>query len=184
MKHNHFQVVCCLLICMAPLWQGVGAYSDIIPIHATQQDRNQQDVAAKLKPRKTSFCDVVSHPEKSDQQLIRTRAILVQNLLDIVDGGETYLYAPSCRDSDRWVLVEYDQSYDTNSQIQRTLEKYVSQDNNRGVGRAEIEFIGRFDKAKEVGFGHLGAGRYRFVIINIENVKPVPKGIPWPKQTY
>ena len=181
MKLSHFRAVCSFLIWALPFGQGAGAYSEPIPVCDGRQDGNQQDIAEKPGPDRASFCDVVRNPEKSDRQLFRTRAILIQSLVSLVDGGESYLYAPSCNISDIRVLIEYDQSYDTNRQAQSALEKSLSQDKNRGVGRAEIEFVGRFDKAKGNGFGHLGAWRYRFVIMRIESVKAIPKGIPWPK---
>jgi hypothetical protein len=181
MKRSHFGAVCSFLILALPFGQGAGAYSEPIPVDDVRQDGNQQGTAAKPGPSKASFCDVVRNSEKNDRQLIRTRAILIQSLVALADGGEPYLYAPSCDISDIRALVEYDQSYDINSQAQSALEKYLSQDKNRGVGRAEIEFVGRFDKATGSGFGHLDAWRYRFVIMRIESVKAVPKGISWPK---
>lgn len=181
MKRNHFRAVCSFLIWVLPFGQGAGAYSEPIPVRDGRQDGTQRDIAAKPRPGSALFCDVVRNPEKIDRQLIRIRAILIQSLVALGDGGEPYLYAPSCNISDIRVLVEYDQSYDTNSQAQSALEKSLSQDKYSGVGRAEIEFVGRFDKAKNNGFGHLDAWRYRFVIIRIESVKAVPKEIPWPK---
>lgn len=177
MMHILFQGVLFLLILVMPFRHSIDRSSD-----DEQYERKEQNIAAELKPNNISFCDVVNQPDRNNQKIIRTRAILVQSLSASVDGGELYLYSQSCNQSDKYVLVEFDQAYNANKQTQSTLERYVSQNNNRGVGRSEIVFIGRFDNAKKSGFGHLDAWRYRFVIVDIENVKSVSKGVPWPKQ--
>src|SRR5262245_21944558 len=96
MKRNHFRAVCSFLIWALLFGQGAGAYSEAIPVCDWPQDRNQQDIASKPGPVKASFCDVVRTPEKSNGHLIRTRAILIQSLVALVDGGDPFLYAPLC----------------------------------------------------------------------------------------
>lgn len=141
----------------------------------------QQNENTAQEIRKVDFCDLAQRPEHFDQQTLCIQAILTQSRGPLVDGGEPFIYDRSCNSQDKWVLIEYSSSYKPNTDLADSLSKIISQSSNRGVGRARVEIVERFELAKRGGFGHLDGFRSRFIITSLEGANSVSPSVPWPK---
>lgn len=127
-----------------------------------------------------AFCDLVSSPSDYDKKTVRVKAILIENHVPRVDGNESFLYDPTCYSEDTATLAETDPAYNVSPQTEQALRRIRSQQDERGYSRAEAVIIGRFDAPNGRGYGHLDRFRSRFIIMQVEQVKPVAANTPWP----
>lgn len=143
--------------------------------------REQKNRALKAEAlRLTPFCDLTRNKARYSQQIVRTRAILVSSRRDLVDGGETYLYLPSCKDENSLVVIENDASYSPGPDSLAALERALSKNSTSSLGRARVTVVGRFEGSAK-GYGHLGGFRARIVVTNLDQIESVQSTVRWPE---
>jgi len=132
---------------------------------------------SKIEIRTVAFCDLVGTPEKYDNQIVRTQAI-------IYFGFEaSLLYLPGCNNLNTWAA--YDPSYDGKARGSRKLYKILTKGNENDYKTAEITSVGRFlgkmqiaSKFKNttfyMGYGHMNMYPYQFTIMRVESAKAAP----------
>lgn len=147
----------------------------------TAENPDSSSGGISSKAQTVSFCNLARHPIDFDRKVIRVRAILVENHIPAVDGGEAYLCDPKCYGKDYSMLVEEGLS-PANYELDRRLRRLRGQIDERGYSRIRVVAVGIFDAPKGVRYGHLDRFRLRFVIRNIERAQQVAVHVPWPWQ--
>lgn len=148
-------------------------------LKAENADSNSERTSSKAQA--VSFCNLARHPIDFDQKIVRVRAILVENHISTVDGGEAYLYDPRCYGKDYSMLFEESAS-PANYELDLGFRRLRGQIDEHGSSRVSIVALGVFDAPKGVRYGHLDRFRFRFVIRKIERAQSVAVHVPWPWQ--
>jgi hypothetical protein len=130
-----------------------------------------------FKAGDVSFCKIMKTPESYDGKTVSTEAILVRGKTPTVDGGEAFMYSPSCNSKEKRLLVEYR----LKSESVEAINGIINRDDNLNTGRAKIKVIALFEVAKGSGFGHLDAFQYKFTITELQRVSTVSKTLAYPK---
>lgn len=122
------------------------------------------------------FCELVHNPEKYDNQILRTRAVIYFAF------EASALYLPDCKSLDTW--ADYDGMYDRKAKESRNLQKILSKGDRNQVRNAELVIVGRFlgkrqalklkDKTYYIGYGHNNVFNYQFTIMRVERAKAAP----------
>lgn len=139
-------------------------------LKADNADSNSGRISSKAQT--VSFCKLVRHPMDFDQKIIRVRAVLVENHIPTVDGGEAYLYDPKCYGQDYSMLVEEGLS-PAMYELDRESRRLRDQIDEQGYSRVRVVAVGIFDAPEGARYGHLDRFRLRFVIRKIERAPPV-----------
>lgn len=123
--------------------------------------------AAVEKAPTVPYCDLVRNPTRFNNEVVRTEAIFFKNL------ENTIFYDASCKDNSTW--VEFDPAYGYADEVlKKKLAELACLRQHRCDGRARVTAVGRFEGPNENGYGHLGCCPYRFSIMRLEKVEPVP----------
>lgn len=113
-----------------------------------------------------AYCELLRHPSRFANQIVRTEALFYKNLENEV------FYDLACNDSRVW--VEFDPAYVyTDDALKKDFEKVACLRQQRCDGRARITAVGRFEGPKESGYGHLGCCPYRFSMMRLERVEAI-----------
>src|SRR5262245_20791898 len=134
-------------------------------------------------PEKVEFCNLVKNPKSYDQKLISTDAVLVKNFQTLVDGGEPFLYGPSCAGSEHKVLWERSEE-DSDPEVNNQHDRVFSEAEKKSeTGRAKVKVVGKFMVAKDGGhgFGHLDAWLMMLDVVKVEMYEPVSSSAAWPR---
>jgi hypothetical protein len=116
------------------------------------------------------YCELLRNPSRFSNRIVRTQALFYKNLENEV------FYDLACNDSRVW--VEFDPAYDySDDALKKDFEKIACLRQQRCEGRARVTAVGRFDGTNENGYGHLGCCPYRFSIMRLERVEPVPASL-------
>ena len=123
------------------------------------------------------FCDLVRDPEKFDNQIVRTRALITTGF------EQSTLNLPACDSLDTW--AEFDRSYDPKAPESKRLYKLLKGGAN-DYRSAEVMVVGRFTGKKQVflktknktyymGYGHLNMFSYLFTVMRVDSATKVPR---------
>jgi hypothetical protein len=115
------------------------------------------------------FCELIEKSNEYDAQTIQTSAIL------IAGWESSYLYSPGCSDFQQtaWYKSE-------NWSVENKIAPYFEpqrRDKN-GTARVKITVVGKFERKKDKGFGHLNAFNFAFTAFDIKEVTPVSNDAP------
>lgn len=133
---------------------------------------------SKIQIPDVAFCELVSHPDRYDNQIVRTQAL-------IYHGFEaSVLYHAKCQRFDTWAA--YDSSYDGKTNQGKRLYKLLTKGNSGDYNFAQVTLIGRFlgkkqvayrlkDKTFYMGYGHLNMFDYQFTIMRLDDVTVTPR---------
>lgn len=133
---------------------------------------------SKMDIPTVSFCDLVSHPDKYDNQIIRTQAIIYYGF------EASVLYHVNCDRFDTWAA--YDNSYDGKTKQGKKLYKMLTKGDGGDYNSAQVTIVGRFlgkkpvayrlkDKTYYMGYGHLNMFDYQLKIMRLDDVTPTPR---------
>jgi hypothetical protein len=125
-----------------------------------------------------SFCELVSHPDKYDNQIVRTQAVVYYGF------EASVLYHADCDRFDTWAA--YDSSYDGKTKDAKKLYKMLTKGNSGDYNSAQVIIVGRFlgkkqvayrlkDKTYYMGYGHMNMFDYQLTIMRLEEVNPTPR---------
>ena len=124
------------------------------------------------------FCELVSHLDKYDNQIVRTQAIIYYGF------EASVLYHTNCDRFDTWAA--YDSSYDGNTKLGKKLYKMLTKGNAGDYNSAQVVIVGRFlgkkqvayrlkDKTYYMGYGHLNMSDYQMTIMRLDDITPTPR---------
>jgi len=124
------------------------------------------------------FCDLVSHADKYDNQIVRTQAIIYYGF------EASVLYHVGCDRFDTWAA--YDSSYDGKTQQGKRLFKMLTKGNSGDYNSAQVTVVGRFlgkkqvafrvkDKTYYTGYGHMNMFDSQLTIMRLDDVTPTPR---------
>ena len=133
---------------------------------------------SKMQVPTVNFCELVSHPDKYDNQIVRTQAIVYYGF------EASVLYHADCDRFDTWAA--YDGSYDGKTKEGKKLYKILAKGNSGDYNSAQVVIVGRFlgkkqvafrlkDKTYYMGYGHMNMFDYQLTIILLEDVTPTPR---------
>lgn len=126
------------------------------------------------EPLAISLCELIKDPNSHDGKLVKL-------IVSFAVGPEsTMLYDLKCNNDKSYIYARVFCDDKKPCEMIQLLE-----DNSDGDffwKRSEITVIGIFRVAapSEKGFGHLSAFRYALDMERIENIKRIPKNVPWP----
>jgi len=118
-------------------------------------------------PIETSFCDIVSNPDKYNGSLIQTRTTLAASF------ENAFAYDLNCYDKKNLVWYETD-----NEKAEASLRNFLEIKIHE-TKRADVTFVGIFQHDAD-GFGHLNGFRFRFIINDVKEINIIPQDVPWP----
>lgn len=122
-----------------------------------------------------SLCDLVSDPERYDNQVVRVRAIFFRGM------ENAYLTDPTCADKDSYVWAEFDQSYIyQDPDTKKTLDEMLCSSQPCPTGRAEVLTVGRLSGPDKGPYGHLDDYHFKFSIFRVEQVNVAAANSPVP----
>ena len=132
---------------------------------------------SKIEIPTVEFCDLVSAPERYDNQIVSTHAIIYYGF------EASVLYLPACNKLDTWAA--YDPSYDGRAKESKELYKILTKGKDNDYRLADVTLVGRFigkkqvafklkDKTYYMGYGHMNMFPYQFTIMQVENAKAAP----------
>lgn len=132
---------------------------------------------SKIEVPTVGFCDLVGGPEKYDNEIVRTRAIIYYGF------EASLLYLPTCNKLDTWAA--YDPSYDGKAKESKKLYKILTKGRDNDYQIADVIIVGRFigkkqmafkikDKTYYMGYGHMNIFPYQFTIMRVESAKAGP----------
>ena len=114
------------------------------------------------------FCELITQPEQYNNQVIQTEAILYS------DRENTALYSPDCVGREKYVWSDFEPGYQYRDEsVRRKFEGVDCPQPRCPSTETKVTVVGRFEGPGEQGFGHLGAYRFRFVIMQIVTAEPV-----------
>jgi hypothetical protein len=127
---------------------------------------------SKIDIPTVGFCDLVHNPEKYDNQIVRTQAIIYYGF------EASVLYLPACKKFDTWAA--YDRSYDAKTKESKKLYKILTKGSDDRT--ADVIIVGRFsgkrqvafkvkDKTYYMGYGHMNMFDYQFTIMRVDTAK-------------
>lgn len=129
---------------------------------------HSKDVSANEKI--LSFCELTQNVDLYDDQLVHTSAYLY------LAKESAFLYDVGCSTEEQ--LVSYD-TQDKDS-VNKKLLPFLINHSGDGTIRLKIKITGIFKKKKDIGFGHLNAYNYLFIISEVEVVESNSNNIPLP----
>ena len=126
----------------------------------------QRGTTDVVTPPNVEFCNLVTDPEKYANRAVRTKAIFIAN------EENSALYSPECSDVRQYAWADFDPAYRRSDKL--VLKKFDELDCKQPPcisGRISVSIEGRFESTSSTGYGHLGAYRFRFVIVRIINAE-------------
>ena len=126
------------------------------------------------------FCNLARSPNLYAGEIIRTKAVLVENHTPRVDGGDPLLYVPACRDKEALVLADWAQLAPAESRALPELGIVRAKVDKHGHSRALTTVVGKFECAGR--YGHLDWAEAQLVIYAVEKVQRVSASVRWPKE--
>jgi hypothetical protein len=137
-------------------------------------------LAIGSQTERVKFCDLVREPRRYAGKLIRTKAVLVENHRDRVDGADPFLYDPACRSKDYLVLANWPRSSQDESRAMSELDSIRARPDKRGNSRASVTVVGRFESGGR--YGHLDWAHSQLIINSVDKAEQVSASAAWPKE--
>jgi hypothetical protein len=135
----------------------------------------QQDKVATVEPGdipQVDLCELVRNPEKYDKKIVRVKAVLVGSHAVVVDGGEDYLYSPSCSERESAIFVTAHKTRQKDDpDVSKSIQEFQKKRDKHGISRVWITFTGLFERATGSGFGHLSWAQFQIATFKIEKAE-------------
>jgi hypothetical protein len=126
-----------------------------------------------------SLCELALHPSRFDKKIVRVRAILVTNHAPRVDGGDPFLFDPSCYSYDTMLNTTWQRAALSDAHILKVFKDTDRKRDKYENDRVEVTAIGQYDAPNGIGYGHLGWARSQLTILQYEKAEPVADSVPW-----
>ena len=139
-----------------------------------QNSSSQQKSSTAMEIPTITFCEMIQRPEAYDNKTVRVKAIYRFGF----EWSE--LYSIDCWSRENRTWVDFDESFESNSDSKLTKKVEGNGDKGRTVA---VVFVGKFHGSGG-GYGHLSIYKYKFQVNRVEkadiilNDSPVPTALP------
>lgn len=136
--------------------------------------------AAEQEIPTVRFCDLVRHPKRYDQKIVRVAASLVQLNLRVVHGDDPFLFDPSCRGGKARLYLAFAREYQQPEELSQALAPHEPPGEAMWNSRTDAVVIGRFESGGMRKFGDRGwSPSALFTAMRVERVKSAAVNVPW-----
>lgn len=127
------------------------------------------------------FCDLVRHPKRYDQKIVRVAASLIQLNLRVVHGDDPFLFDPSCRGGEVRIYLAFAREYRQPEELTQALAPHKPPNEAMWNSRTDAVVVGRFEGGGSRKFGDRGWSPSAFTVMRVERVKSAAVNVPWPE---
>lgn len=111
------------------------------------------------------FCDLMDSSKQPEDTLVRTEAYMTYSTIGRVDGGDPFLYSPSCNNKDNFVVAEFVKELD------RKTKDFFAKLAAEKTFRLKLTLTGKLQKSFLPVYGHLSWSQKKFEIASIISVE-------------
>ena len=130
----------------------------VLAIAPAQKSEPKPNASSTSEIQTVAYCELLSNPEKYDRKIVRTTATYRFGF----EWSE--FYCLDCWDGKQRTWVEYDALCENSKKIK---------DNGFRGRTVNVQVVGMFFGAARMGYGHMNAYQYKFVVQCIEKAKTI-----------